>query len=74
MHVRRVGPFLPTIRGGAAAAEEWMLKPTTGVIAYNDLMAIGFIQAMTAAGRSVPDDVSVIGFDNIVEARWSNPS
>ena len=73
MHVRRVGPFLPTIRGGAAAAEEWLLKPTTGVIAYNDLMAIGFIQAVTAAGRAVPGDVSVIGFDNIVDAMLVEP-
>ena len=73
MHVRRVGPFLPTIRGGAAAAEEWMVKPTTGVIAYNDLMAIGFIQAVTAAGRSVPGDVSIIGFDNIVDAVLVEP-
>ena len=59
LHVRRVGPFLPTIRGGAQAAEEWLLKPSTGVIANNDLMAIGFIQAMAASGRSVPGDVSV---------------
>ena len=73
MHVRRVGPYLPTIRGGAAAAEEWMIKPTTGVIAYNDLMAIGFIQAMAASGRSVPGDVSVIGFDNIVDAMLVEP-
>ena len=73
MHVRRVGPFLPTIRGGAAAAEEWMVKPTTGVIAYNDLMAIGFIQAVTAVGRKVPGDVSIIGFDNIVDAVLVEP-
>ena len=50
-----------------------MVKPTTGVIAYNDLMAIGFIQAVTAAGRSVPGDVSIIGFDNIVDAVLVEP-
>ena len=68
LHVHRLGPFLPTMRGGAAAAEQWLARPSTAVIAYNDLMAIGFIQAVTAAGRSVPHDVSVIGFDNIVDA------
>jgi len=73
MHVRRVGPFLPTIRGGASAAEEWMLKPTTGVIAYNDLMAIGFVQAVTAEGWGVPADVSVIGFDNILDSTLVEP-
>jgi LacI family transcriptional regulator len=73
LHVRRLGPFLPTIRGGMAAGEEWLGRPTTGVIAYNDLMAIGFIQAVTAAGRSVPHDVSVVGFDNIVDASLVEP-
>ena len=52
--VRRLGPFVPTIRGGAAAAEQWLARPTSGVIAYNDLMAIGFLQGVVAAGRSVP--------------------
>ena len=67
LSIRRLGPFLPTMRGGASAAEQWRRRPTTGVIAYNDVMAIGFIQAVTAAGWTVPGDVSVIGFDNIVD-------
>ncbi|MCW2811738.1 MAG: LacI family transcriptional regulator [Friedmanniella sp.] len=73
LHVRRLGPFLPTIRGGAAAAEAWLPRPSTAVIAYNDLMAIGFMQAVTAAGRRVPADVSVVGFDNIVDAVLVEP-
>jgi DNA-binding LacI/PurR family transcriptional regulator len=73
LRVHRIGPFLPTMRGGAAAAEQWLTRPTTAVIAYNDLMAIGFIQTVTAAGRSVPGDVSVIGFDNIVDATLVEP-
>ena len=48
-------------------------KPTTAVIAYNDLMAIGFVQAVTAADRGVPADVSVIGFDNIVDGTLLEP-
>ncbi len=43
------------------------------MIAYNDLMAIGFMQAVLAAGRRVPADVSVIGFDNIVDADLVEP-
>ena len=73
LHVRRLGPFLPRMRGGGAAAEQWLARPSTAVIAYNDLMAIGFIQAVTAAGRSVPGDVSVVGFDNIVDATLVEP-
>lgn len=71
--VRRMGPFLPTIRGGAEAAEQWSSKRTTAVIAYNDLMAIGFIQGVAAAGWAVPRDVSVIGFDNIVDSTLVAP-
>ncbi len=73
LQVRRLGPFLPTIRGGTQAAEQWAAKPSTGVIAYNDLMAIGFMQGVTAAGRSVPRDVSVIGFDNILDDTLVEP-
>jgi LacI family transcriptional regulator len=36
-------------------------------------MAIGFLQTVTAAGRRVPEDVSVIGFDNIVDAGLVDP-
>ncbi len=71
--VRRLGPFVPTMRGGALAADAWLLRPSTAVIAYNDLMAIGFLRAVQATGRSVPRDVSVIGFDNIVDSSLVQP-
>ncbi|HEY5848656.1 MAG TPA: LacI family DNA-binding transcriptional regulator [Microlunatus sp.] len=73
LQVRRIGPFLPTIRGGADAAGRWQQRPTTAVIAYNDLMAIGFLQTVIAGGHRVPEDVSVIGFDNIVDAGLVDP-
>jgi DNA-binding LacI/PurR family transcriptional regulator len=73
LQTRRMGPYLPTIRGGTDAAQRWLQRPTTAVIAYNDLMAIGFMQAVIAAGLRVPDDVSVIGFDNIVDANLVEP-
>jgi LacI family transcriptional regulator len=44
------------------------------VIAYNDLVAIGVIRALTAAGAHVPRDVSVIGFDNIFAAELVTPA
>lgn len=37
----------------------------TAVFCYNDLVAMGLINALTDLGFSVPDDISVIGFDNI---------
>ncbi len=46
----------------------------TGIVAGNDQMAIGAIAALTDAGRSVPEDVSVVGFDNIPEAAYLRPA
>jgi DNA-binding LacI/PurR family transcriptional regulator len=45
----------------------------TALFAFNDISAIGAIQALRQAGRRVPDDVSVIGFDDIQSAAFQNP-
>ena len=45
----------------------------TAVFAANDLMAIGLIRALTEAGVSVPDQVSVVGFDDIDAAGFTLP-
>jgi LacI family transcriptional regulator len=45
----------------------------TAVAAYNDLTAIGALRALRAAGRRVPEDISVIGFDDIAAASWVVP-
>lgn len=44
------------------------------VFALNDTMGLGALRALGEAGLDVPNDVSVIGFDNIDEARYSVPS
>ncbi len=45
----------------------------TAVCAFNDLSAIGAIQALREARKQVPGDVSVIGFDDIRSAAFQNP-
>lgn len=45
----------------------------TGIICYNDLSAIGAIRAVRAAGRRVPADVSIVGFDDIDQAEYIDP-
>jgi LacI family transcriptional regulator len=74
LQVRRFGPVEPTIAGGAAAAVELLRQPSSAVIAYNDLVAIGLIQALTARGVAVPRDVSVVGFDNVYAAELVTPA
>ena len=49
-------------------------KPFTALFAYNDLSAIGAIWAFREAGRSVPQDISVVGFDDVPVAVFSNPA
>ncbi len=44
------------------------------VFCFNDLMAVGALRACAEAGVSVPRDIAVVGFDNIEETRYSNPT
>lgn len=71
--VRRVGPVPPTVNGGIRAAAAWATHPTSAVVAYNDMVAIGFMRGALAMGRRVPGDVSVIGFDNTQSAEIVTP-
>jgi len=48
-------------------------RPFTAVFAYNDISAIGSIWAFREAGLRVPQDVSVVGFDDIPGAAFANP-
>ncbi len=49
-------------------------KPFTALFAYNDISAIGAIRAIQEQGLRVPQDISVIGFDDIPGAAFNNPS
>ena len=46
----------------------------TAILSFNDISAIGAIRALKEAGLEVPEDVSVIGFDDVVEAKYHNPA
>ncbi len=48
--------------------------PFTALFAYNDISAIGAIRAFQEAGLRIPEDVSVVGFDDIVSAAFCIPS
>jgi LacI family transcriptional regulator len=66
------------IEGGRRAAHEILMRQEgnlpTAVIAANDLTAIGAISQFEAAGLKVPEDISIIGFDDISFAALTKPA
>lgn len=64
-----------TLATGAAAMARLLHQDPTidGVFASSDLMAVGAIRVLNGSGRSVPDDVSVVGFDDTVVAATCDP-
>ncbi|MCY7419075.1 MAG: LacI family transcriptional regulator [Chloroflexi bacterium] len=61
--------------GGSATARLLQANPdVTGILCYNDVVAFGALRAIRASGRSVPLDVSVVGFDDIALAGFAEPS
>jgi DNA-binding LacI/PurR family transcriptional regulator len=46
----------------------------TALFTFNDISAIGAIHALREAGRRIPEDVSVVGFDDIQSAAFQNPA
>ena len=73
VQTRRAGPYPPTVLGGEQAARALRARPPSAILAYNDLVAIGLIRGLTAAGTRIPDEVSIIGFDNIFAADLVTP-
>jgi len=63
------------VESGRVAMETLLRRkrPPTAVIAANDLMAVGVLQAANAAGLRVPEDVSIIGFDDLPLAMMMHP-
>jgi len=48
--------------------------PFTALVAYNDISAVGAIRAIKETGMRVPEDISIVGFDDIREAAYHLPS
>jgi LacI family transcriptional regulator len=72
----RIEPCAPTTLGGKEAALKLFDRcpDVDAVIAFNDLVAVGVLHACIQIGKSVPEDVAVIGADDIPLAALTSPS
>ncbi|TFD93060.1 LacI family transcriptional regulator [Cryobacterium lactosi] len=74
MSIVEIGPGAPTLEGGRQSLCRVRAAGVTAVIAYNDLMAIGLLQASHEARISVPADLSILGFDDIFGSNFTTPA
>ena len=68
-----IGPNAPTLATGRESLDRIRAAGVTAVITYNDLMAIGLLRQAAEAGISVPNDLSIIGFDNSFGSDFTSP-
>jgi LacI family transcriptional regulator len=68
-----LGPNPPTQAAGVKAAEQVWRAGVSAVVTFNDLLAIGLLEGLEAVGVRVPDDLSVIGMDDIPQSSVTRP-
>lgn len=68
-----VGRYQPTLANGAAAADAVVLTRATACIFFNDVLAIGALDRFRQLGVTIPDDLSVVGCDDIFGSSFSHP-
>lgn len=73
MTIVEIGPGEPTTEGGRQSLRRILASGVTAVVAYNDLMAIGLLQASKAADIAVPGRLSIVGFDDIFGSDFTTP-
>lgn len=71
-----IEPVVPNIDGGRTGAQRLIEREpdVDGIFAYNDVTAIGAMESLRRSGRSIPDDVAVIGCDDIAMGAVVTPS
>jgi DNA-binding LacI/PurR family transcriptional regulator len=64
-------------RADGAAATDALLdlpQPPDAVFCFNDLLALGVLRRLHERGLRVPEDVAVVGIDDIEDGRWATPT
>ncbi len=62
-----------SVEGGYAGAQKLLAEGATAIVAASDLMALGAIRAVRDAGLRVPEDVSIVGYDDTDLMRFTDP-
>jgi LacI family transcriptional regulator len=59
-----------------AALDAWLAlpEPPDALFCFNDLLALGALRALHEAGMRVPEDVAVVGWDDVEDSRYSTPT
>ncbi|MFF0745675.1 LacI family DNA-binding transcriptional regulator [Streptomyces sp. NPDC004111] len=68
-----LGPLPPTFDSGIAAASA-VPAAATAVVAYNSYLALGLLHGLKAAGREVPDDISIAAADDLTALASTTPA
>ncbi|WP_406341114.1 LacI family DNA-binding transcriptional regulator [Streptomyces sp. NBC_00648] len=63
-----------TVEGGQAAAASLVALGATAIVAASDYMALGAVRGLRRQGLSVPDDVSVVGYDGSSITEFTDPA
>jgi DNA-binding LacI/PurR family transcriptional regulator len=68
-----LGPFEPKFEGGIQGTDLAIDAGVTAIAAFNDLMALGVLSRLRTRNIRVPEDVSVVGFDDVLYAAMCAP-
>jgi len=69
-----LGPYAPKREAGPAAADAVLASGVTGVLVFNDLLAFGVLDRLSARGVDVPGRLSVVGCDDVFGADLVRPA
>lgn len=63
-----------SLESGYQRAKEYMFqKEYTAIIGFNDYIAMGAMKAVRESGRKIPQDIAVVGFDDVEFAQYTEP-